>query len=46
MRRDSMQYLFLEREEVTFPGDYSEEVTPVLIPNTEVKLLCGDGTVV
>ena|GEM_PF-5091815 len=27
-----------------FPGDYSEEVTPVPIPNTEVKGLSGDGT--
>ena len=27
-----------------FPGDFSEEVTPVPIPNTEVKGLCGDGT--
>ena len=27
-----------------FPGDHSEEVTPVPIPNTEVKGLCGDGT--
>ena len=26
-----------------FPGDHSEEVTPVPIPNTEVKLLSGDG---
>ena len=26
-------------------GDHSEEVTPVPIPNTEVKLLSGDGTV-
>ena len=25
-------------------GDYSEEVTPVPIPNTEVKLLCADDT--
>ena len=28
-----------------FPGDHSEEVTPVPIPNTEVKSLSGDGTV-
>ena len=27
-----------------FPGDHSEEVTPVPIPNTEVKGLSGDGT--
>ena len=27
-----------------FPGDHSEEETPVPIPNTEVKGLCGDGT--
>ena len=25
-------------------GDYSEEVTPVPISNTEVKLLCADDT--
>ena len=25
-------------------GDYGEEGTPVPIPNTEVKLLSGDGT--
>ncbi len=29
---------------ITFPGDYSEEVTPVPIPNTEVKGLSGEGT--
>lgn len=28
-----------------FPGDNSEEVTPVPIPNTDVKGLSGDGTV-
>ena len=28
-----------------FPGDHSEEVTPVPIPNTEVKGLSGNGTV-
>ena len=27
-----------------FPGDHSEEVTPVPIPNTEVKGLSGNGT--
>jgi len=27
-----------------FPGDHGEEVTPVPIPNTEVKGLSGDGT--
>ena len=26
------------------PGDHSGEVTPVPIPNTEVKLPCADGT--
>ncbi len=25
-------------------GDYSEEGTPVPIPNTEVKLFCSDDT--
>jgi hypothetical protein len=28
-----------------FPGDHSEEVTPVPIPNTEVKGLSGNGTI-
>ena len=27
-------------------GDYSNEVTPVPIPNTVVKLICADGTAV
>ena len=27
------------------PGVYSETDTPVSIPNTEVKRLCGDDTV-
>ena len=27
-----------------FPGGYAEKVTPVPIPNTEVKLLWADGT--
>ena len=27
-----------------FPGGYTEEVTPVPIPNTEVKLRWADGT--
>ena len=27
-----------------FSGDHSEEVTPVPMPNTEVKGLSGDGT--
>jgi hypothetical protein len=29
---------------VKLPGDQSGEVTPVSIPNTEVKLPCADGT--
>ena len=28
----------------SFPGGYSEEVTPVPIPNTVVKLFCAEGT--
>jgi hypothetical protein len=32
------------RSPIGFPGDQSEEETPVPIPNTEVKGLCGDGT--
>ena len=33
-------------QRITFeiPGDYSEGVTPVPIPNTEVKSLSADGT--
>ena len=27
-----------------FPGGYAEKVTPVPIPNTEVKLFWADGT--
>lgn len=27
-----------------FPGDYSEEVTPDPMPNSEVKLFSADGT--
>jgi len=40
--------LFTFRESGTnrFSGDYSEEETPVPIPNTAVKLLSGDGTMV
>ena len=30
---------------IFIPGDHSEEETPVPIPNTAVKGLCGDGTV-
>ena len=29
---------------VQLSGDDGEEVTPVPIPNTEVKLLCADGS--
>jgi hypothetical protein len=36
-----MQFFILNN----FPGGYSEKVTPVPIPNTEVKGLSGDGTV-
>ena len=32
--------------QLIFPGDHGEEATPVLIPNTDVKLLSGDGTLV
>ncbi len=28
---------------MTLSGDYSKEVTPVPMPNTEVKLLSADG---
>ena len=31
---------------IKFPGDYSEEATPVPIPNTAVKLFSADGTAV
>ena len=30
--------------EIKLSGDHSGEVTPVPIPNTEVKLPCADGT--
>ena len=29
---------------IFFPGGYTEEVTPVPIPNTEVKLSMANGT--
>lgn len=29
---------------INFPGDHTEEETPVPIPNTVVKLLKADGT--
>ena len=29
---------------ITFPGGHRREVTPVPIPNTEVKLSTADGT--
>ena len=32
------------RPKIDFFGGYSEEETPVPIPNTEVKLFCADGT--
>ena len=34
----------LQRSKTFFPGDHGEEVTPVPIPNTEVKGLSGEGT--
>ena len=30
--------------DIKFPGDNSEEATPVPIPNTAVKLFSADGT--
>jgi hypothetical protein len=30
--------------EISFPGDFREGVTPVPIPNTEVKPFIADGT--
>ena len=35
----------LRTSSLFFPGGYTEEVTPVPIPNTEVKLFRADGTV-
>ena len=32
------------KPKIPFFGGYSEEVTPVPIPNTEVKLFSADGT--
>ena len=34
----------LHLRKVNFPGDYRERVTPVPIPNTEVKPFIADGT--
>ena len=34
-----------KRKKLILPGDHSEEVPPVPIPNTEVKLFSADGTV-
>ena len=33
-----------KRKRIHFFGGYGEEVTPVPIPNTEVKLFSADGT--
>ena len=33
-----------KEEDIQFPGDDGEEVPPVPIPNTEVKLFSADGT--
>ena len=34
----------LEISSARFPGDHGEEVTPVPIPNTAVKLLSGGSS--
>ena len=39
-----IQYLYIRLLKEIFPGDYRERVTPVPIPNTEVKPLIADGT--
>jgi hypothetical protein len=36
--------LFILWTAITVSGGHGEEETPVPIPNTEVKLLCADGT--
>ena len=36
--------ILTERSEIYHCGDDSDEVPPVLIPNTEVKLICADNT--
>ena len=38
--------LFILCKDKPVSGGYGEEDTPVPIPNTEVKLLSGDGTAV
>ena len=42
MKRDKLFIVSLENE--TLSGDDGEEVTPVPIPNTEVKLFSANGT--
>ena len=37
-------HVFMNFQSIDFPGDYSGEVTPVTIPNTEVKGSSADGT--
>jgi hypothetical protein len=39
-----MKLLIVEKIDIHFFGGDSKEVTPVPIPNTEVKLLSADGT--
>ena len=36
--------ILTEKSEIYHCGDDSDEVPPVLIPNTEVKLICADNT--
>ena len=40
----SWTYYVHDLHNLIFPGDHSEEDTPVPIPNTVVKGLSGDGT--
>jgi hypothetical protein len=37
-------YLVLKEQSFIRSGNYGEKVTPVPIPNTEVKLLSADGS--
>jgi hypothetical protein len=39
-----LDFVWIEESVTVFPGVHSEEVTPVPIPNTEVKGLSGEGT--
>ena len=37
-------FAFYQKRSIAFSGGHREDVTPVPIPNTEVKSLIGEGT--